>query len=223
MPCLPKQPDLSRLLRVLYSLCAGLCLLAGLLAVVPVHAAAQEGRISDVRFDASDDGVRMSGNVRFALSDAVQETLGKGVPVYFLFETATSRSRWYWSDKVVFSHKRHIRLLYQPLTRKWRVNVSAEPFNRGVVGLVYNHNYDTLDAALGMIQRISSWQVLESADWSGDGSYMVRARFRIDASQLQQPLRLGTVGQADWNLDIERTFRLTQQDVGKTSAPTTGN
>ena len=227
MPYLPKPADCLLALNRLWRcwprrICTVVCMLAVLCGIPAQHAHAQSAHaqgssnaITDIRFDSSEDAVRMSGNVRFALSESLHGTLEKGVPVYFLFETSTSRSRWYWADKVVYSRKRHIRLMYQPLTRRWRVNVSSEPFSRGLIGVVLNQNYDSLDAALSSIQRISAWQVLDAPDWSGEGSYTVLARFRIDLSQLQRPLQLGTVGQSDWKLDIERSFRLTQQDLGK--------
>ena len=225
MPYLPKPTDyLQAFKRLRHGWRSYLCVAACLLAVffcLPArnaYAQASTNTITDVRFEGIDDAVRMSGNVRFTLSDSLHGTLDKGVPVYFLFETSTSRSRWYWADKVIHSSKRHIRLMYQPLTRRWRVNVSSEPFSRGLVGVVLNQNYDSLDAALSSIQRISTWQVLDAPDWSGDGSYTVRARFRLDLSQLQRPLQLGTVGQSERKLDIERSFRLTQQDLGKAFA-----
>lgn len=220
-PCWPRMPDalraLLRRLRLGQSLLVR-CMLALLLSAVALPAAAQVRgpAITDVRFDAGDDGIRMSGNVRFTLSDKVRETLERGVPVYFLFETQTTRDRWYWSGKVVHANKRYIRLLYQPLTRRWRINVSGEPFNRGSVGVMLNQNFDSLDAALGMVRRISSWHVLDAGEWSADNSYVVRARLRMDVSQLGQPFQIGTVGQAGWSLDVERIFPITAQDLGKT-------
>ena len=221
MPFWPRMPDFLRaLLRRLWfgqSLLAR-CLLVLLLNVtaLPIAAQVRAPAITDVRFDAGEDGIRMSGNIRFTLSDKVRETLERGVPVYFLFETQTTRSRWYWSGKAVHANKRYIRLLYQPLTRRWRINVSGEPFNRSSVGVVLNQNFDSLDAALGMVRRISSWQVLDAGEWSADNSYVVRARLRLDVSQLGQPFQMGTVGQAGWSLDVERAFQITAQDLGKT-------
>ena len=106
------MPDFLRaLLRRLWfgqSLLAR-CLLVLLLSVtaLPIAAQVRAPAITDVRFDAEEDGIRMSGNIRFTLSDKVRETLERGVPVYFLFETQTTRSRWYWSGKAVHANKRH--------------------------------------------------------------------------------------------------------------------
>ena len=223
-PCLPRMFDacravlgpqvLQRLLRC--ALC--MLLLAGAWPPVAAQVRQKQGApaITDVRFDLGEDGVRMSGNIRFAVSASLQETLERGVPVYFLFETQTTRSRWYWSGKVVNANKRYVRLLYQPLTRRWRVNVSSEPISRGSVGVLLSQNFDSLEAALASVRRISGWQVLTAEQWSSDSSYAVRARLRLDISQLGQPFQAGPAWQSDWGLDVERTFPLSAQELGKT-------
>lgn len=192
-------------------------------AVPPVTATRTSApAITDTRFDLGEDGVRMSGNIHFTLSARLQETLDRGVPVYFLFETQTTRSRWYWTGKVIHTNKRYVRLLYQPLTRRWRVNVSSEPINRGSVGVMLSQNFDSLEVALGAVRRISSWQVLPAAEWEPDGSYMVRARLRLDVSQLGQTFQGGPAWQSGWGLDVDRTFPLTAKDLGKTVSGLSG-
>lgn len=172
--------------------------------------------ISDVRFDLTEDGVRMSGNIRFTLPARLQETLDRGVPVYFLLETETARDRWYWSSKVVNSNKRYVRVLYQPLTRRWRVNVSSEPIHRGNIGVLLSQTHDSLEAALGSVRRISSWQVLTADQWSAESNYVVRVRLRLDVSQLGQTFQGGPTWQSGWGVDVERTFPLSAKDLGKT-------
>ena len=212
MPCLPNATEPAPLSRRQVLRAAGaatLCLAGGL---SPAWAASAS--IQNVRFELTQDAVRMTGNVRFALSDGVQEILSKGVPLYFVFSTNTVQERWYWSNRQVHKRQRYMRLAYQPLTRKWRVNFSTEPFNRsGVTGVVVNQNYDTLQQALNVIQRISNWEVLPSADWDKDAGFAVDVSFQLDISQLQRPLQIGTSSQADWNIEARRSFRLNQQEL----------
>lgn len=179
----------------------------------PGHAQAAHAGYTDVRFEMAGDAVRMTGNIRFTLSEAVQDTLAKGVPVYFQFETHVQQSRWYWLDKSMQKRTRYIKLAYQPLTRKWRVNMGPEPLNRGGTGVSLNQTFDSLQAALGVIQRISSWEVLQKSDWSADGSFTLDVRFRLDAAQLQLPLQIGNTASSDWNIDLRRQFRLGPQDI----------
>lgn len=227
-PCLPKPKLFDALLawlcprgwgRLRVWGCAVLILLCTLAwppAAAQMRPKQGAAAITDVRFDLGEDGVRMSGNVRFTVSARLQETLERGVPVYFLFETQTTRSRWYWTGKVVNSNKRYVRLLYQPLTRRWRVNVSSEPIQRGSVGVLLSQNFDTLESALSAVRRISSWQVLAAEQWSADSSYTVRARLRLDISQLGQTFQGGPAWQSDWGLDVERDFALDASKLGKT-------
>ncbi|MDO4769379.1 MAG: DUF4390 domain-containing protein [Brachymonas sp.] len=193
-----------------------LCALALRPAVAQTRLKQGAPAITDVRFDLGEDGVRMSGNIRFTVSTHLQETLERGVPVYFLFETQTTRSRWYWAGKVVNSNKRYVRLLYQPLTRRWRVNVSSEPIHRGSVGVLLSQNFDSLESALSAVRRISSWQVLTAEQWSADHNYTVRVRLRLDISQLGQTFQGGPAWQSEWGLDVERDFSLNASSLGKT-------
>ena len=40
---------------------------------------------------------------------------------------------------------------------------------------------------------------------------MLRFRFRLDGSQLPRTLQLGSVGQPDWVVSVERRIDLTQE------------
>lgn len=168
---------------------------------------------SAVRFDASDDGIRMSGTMHFDLSKPVRDTLHKGVAVYFMLTTQTTRKRWYWSAEKLLSHTRYMRLTYQPITRRWRLNVSRQPLNRGMVGVLLNQNYNSLEAALAVMRRISSWQVLQAKDWSSNDSYNVQVTFQLDVSQLRRPMQIGTAGQSGWRLKLQRNFILNAQKL----------
>lgn len=205
-PCSLK-PARYRYNWLVWVLSATICLL---LCQFPV--AAQEAHNSglhNTRFDLTDDGVRMSGDMRLTLSESVQDILGKGIPIYFVFETTTVRNRWYWINTTMYRNRRYIRLMYLPLTRKWRVNSGNTPFGRSNTGAILNQHYDSLQAALRVIQRISSWQVLDRADWSDTADFQVQARFRLDVQQLQRPLQIGIGGTSDWNMDWQHTYRLT--------------
>ena len=48
-------------------------------------------------------------------------------------------------------------------------------------------------------------------DLESGARYTLRFRFRLDASQLPRTLQLGTVGQSDWAVSVERRIDLTQE------------
>ncbi|RYF52835.1 MAG: DUF4390 domain-containing protein, partial [Comamonadaceae bacterium] len=107
---------------------AGMALLAGLLAL-PAQARAAEApaEITQLRVERADDGVYLTAAVRFDLAPVVEDALAKGIPMYFVAEVELNRDRWYWYDRQVVRAARHMRLAFQPLTRRWRLNVSPNP------------------------------------------------------------------------------------------------
>lgn len=215
MPYYTKQLRLQhRLLQAPLHAVWACCVVLGLLMGAVAHAQnTRPTSFSAVRFDASDDGVRMSGSMHFDISEQVRDTLQKGVAVYFVFETKTTRKRWYWSAENVLQHKRYMRLTYQPLTRRWRLNTSTQPLNRGVTGILFNQNYNSLDEALAVMRRISSWQVLKAKDWNAHDNYDVQVQFKLDVSQLRRPMQIGTAGQSGWNLSLNQHFVLNAQHL----------
>ena len=66
----------------------------------------------------------LSANVKFELPTVIDDALDKGIPMFFVAEAVLFRDRWYWYDKEMASAARHMRLSYQPLTRRWRLVVS---------------------------------------------------------------------------------------------------
>lgn len=164
--------------------------------------------ITQLRAERKDEGVVLSATVRFDLPAPIEEALAKGIPMAFVAEATLYRDRWYWYDKRVATAARHMRLSYQPLTRRWRVQVSNAPV--GGTGLAFGQSYDSREEALGAIQRISGWKIADAADVDPDATHNVDFRFRLDVSQLARPFQIGAVGQADWSLSVARNLRLSE-------------
>jgi hypothetical protein len=162
--------------------------------------------VTELNVERTEDGILLSATVHFELPQAVDDALAKGIPMYFVAETAIYRDRWYWYDKRVAGASRHMRLAYQPLTRRWRLQVSPSPISQS--GLVLGQAFDTREEALAAIQRVSRWRVADPADIDPDATHYVDFRFRLDVSQLPRPFQIGAVGQSDWNILAVRTQRL---------------
>ena len=171
-----------------------------------VQAESQAAEIAQVKFDRSGDAVLLSAAVKFELSTAVEEALLKGVAMIFVAEADVFRERWYWTNKRVASTQRHMRLAYQPLTRRWRLNVSSGVITNAALGVALNQNFDALSDALAAMQRLSHWKIADISDLDIEQRHIVEFRFRLDVSQLPRPLQIGTLGQSDW--DIAGTVRL---------------
>lgn len=156
--------------------------------------------ISQLQVERVAEGVFLSAAIRFELPPSVEDALLKGVPMFFVAEADVYRTRWYWYDKRLLTAERHFRLAYQPLTRRWRINVASGAITAGSLGLALNQNFDTLPEALAAVQRISRWKIAESVDLDGESRQRVEFRYRLDLTQLPRPFQIGVLGQADWNI-----------------------
>lgn len=162
--------------------------------------------VTQLQVERTEEGVLLSAAVRFELPQVVEDALAKGIPMYFLAEATIYRDRWYWYDKRVAFVTRHMRLAYQPLTRRWRLQVSPTPI--GHAGMVLGQTFDTREEALAAIQRVSRWRIADPADVDPDAVHNIDFRFRLDMSQLPRPFQIGAVGQSEWIILAVRTQRL---------------
>lgn len=173
-----------------------------------LHAETVLPEVSPLKLERNAESLSLSALVKFDLPQAVEEALLKGIPVIFVAEVDVYRERWYWADKKITKTERHMRLVYQPLTRRWRLMVGAGVIANNGIGVALNQSFDSLDDALNSIRRFSGWRIAEMAELDVDSKHRVEFRFRLDASQLPRPLQIGTLGQSDWSLAISTTQRL---------------
>lgn len=176
-----------------------------------VQARADNAQLTSLRVEQSDEGVFLTARVDFSLSPVVEDALLKGIPLHFVAEADVMRERWYWYDRNVATARRYMRVAYQPLTRRWRLNTSSEPLVNTGLGVSLAQTYDSLPEALAAVQRIGRWKVATPAELEGGGRHILRFRFRLDGSQLPRTLQLGTLGQPDWVIAVERRVDLTRE------------
>ena len=176
-----------------------LCVLALALAAGLCHAQIAT-EISPFQVERLDDDIVVSAQVLFELPGAVEDALVKGIPMFFVTEAQVLRERWYWYDKKVASMQRHMRLAYQPLTRRWRLNVTAGAGRDASLGFALNQTFETLGEALTALKRISRWKIAEASDLDIGVKYRVDFSFRLDLTQLPRPFQIGALGQSDWDL-----------------------
>lgn len=162
----------------------------------------------ELRVEQAEDGLYLSAHMRFELPPAVEEALLKGVPMSFVAEAQAYRHRWYWTDKLVAQTSRSVRLSFQPLTRRWRVNVSAGSANNSGSGSAsLGQTFDQLSDALAVVRRLSRWKIAEGNEIVPDARHSVVFRFALDVSQLPRPMQIGITGNTDWNLSVQRVVR----------------
>ena len=181
------------------------------LCIVLLHfgAPASATELTQLRLERAEDGVYLSAVVEFDLPPVVEDALTKGIPMFFVVEADIYQNRWYWTDRRVASATRTIRLSFQPLTRRWRVNIASGLINASSgLRATLNQNYETLPEALSAVQRLSRWKIADNAEVSPDVMHKLEFSFNMDLSQLPRPFQIGVAGQKDWTISIQQTERL---------------
>ncbi len=195
----------------LLGLVACACLVWGHPEAARAEAPATE--ISLLKFERDGDAVLLTASVHFELSTSVEEALLKGVAMIFVAEADVFRERWYWTNKKVVSAERHMRLAYQPLTRRWRLNVTTGLIANAGLGIALNQNFETLSGALAAVQRLSRWKIADVSELDLEQRYLVEFRFRLDMSQLPRPFQIGTLGQTDWDIAVSAIRPLVWESI----------
>jgi hypothetical protein len=64
---------------------------------------------------------------------------------------------------------------------------------------------------MAVVQRVVRWQIADARQLEPGARHSVRFKFSLDASQLPRTFQLGTIGDADWKLSVQRSIDLTQE------------
>ena len=186
---------------------------AWLLALSSAWAQTSVAELTELRAERRDAALYLNAQLQLELGAAVEDALVKGLAVHFVAEAEVMRDRWYWYDRKLGMATRHYRLVFQPLTRRWRLNVSSEPISgAGLAGSI-SQSFETLPEALDVIRRQSGWKVAEMSDIDPEARQYIAYRFRLDMSQLPRPFQIAAGNQADWTLAVARQLRLTADMV----------
>lgn len=187
----------------LIGLFACACLVWGYPGVARAEAPTTD--VSLLQLERAGDAILLTATVGFELPGAVEDALLKGVAMIFVAEAEVFRERWYWTNKKVVSAERHMRLAYQPLTRRWRLNVASGRITNAGLGVALNQNFETLSDALAAVKRLARWKIADMSDIDLEQRHLVEFRFRLDVSQLPRPLQIGSLGQTDWDISVATT------------------
>lgn len=203
-PCSRSRPASGRFRPALLIL----LLLFTALFLRPAAAESHDASVTSLRLEQADDGLYLTAQVDFELPPVVSEVLEKGIAIYFVAEAELYRERWYWTDLQVAQAARYMRLVYQPLTRRWRLNVSPTPITNAGFGVTLNQNFDSLDEALEAVRRIGRLRLGDVAEIGDAPIHQVNFQFKLDTSQLPRPFQIGAVGQSGWNISADKSAKL---------------
>lgn len=173
------------------SLFAALAALWFLLAA-PVVAYADGIEVKNTVLTAADDGFVLQAEFGITLTPTLEDTLNKGVSLYFLLEFELIRPRWYWFNDKVISTQQQYRLSYNALTRQYRIGV----------GNLYQ-NFGTLAEALEVMSRVRRREEIEPGVIRKDTTYTAALRLRLDVSRLPKPFQISALGSREWNIGTD--------------------
>ena len=164
--------------------------------------------LQELKVARQDGALYLSADWQFELPSALEDALTKGITLYFVTEVDVRQERWYFYNQRVAHAERHVRLFYQPLTRRWRVTVSPQPFTSSGLGASFGQSYESAEEAFNAVRRITPWRVANVSDINFDAKPTISINFKLDLTQLPRPLQIGAAGHSDWNIAFSKTQRL---------------
>lgn len=199
----------------------GLAVWLALAAALPAQA--REPVVEQLELQRDPDGLMLTARLGVEIPPAVEDALLRGIPLYFVWRSDLYRERWYWADKRVATVVRTMRLAYQPLTRRWRLSLAAEPAANGAsLQYAVHQSFDTLAEARMAITRLVRWRLARADELESDAHYRVELGFRLDLSLLPRPFQIGLVNQQDWNVELRRNMLVPRTVVPVVDVPVPG-
>ncbi len=153
--------------------------------------AAQSGFERVVRVDPvmREGNLYIDADVEFEVSSELRTAAQKGVPIYFIADLRITTQRWWWFDRVAVDQQMTWRIVYNALTRQWRVG-SGE----------LSIPVASLDDALSFVRNIRGWAVARADELDIDEEYQGRIRVRLDTSRLPRPFQIDAYNSSAWSL-----------------------
>jgi len=137
----------------------------------------------------SEGWLNIDADVHLPLSDELRYSAERGVTLYFTADIEILMPRRWWFDKQVVSTQQTWRVVYNALTRQWRVGTGDLTLPEA-----------SLDDALSQVRNIRGWAVVPSSELDTGEFYEGRMRVRLDTSLLARPFRVHALNSSAWSL-----------------------
>jgi hypothetical protein len=136
-----------------------------------------------------DGKLYIDADVDFEVSSELRNAAQKGVPIYFTVDVEVVSKRWWWFDRVLVDEHQSWRVVYNALTRQWRVGTGELSLPEA-----------SFDDALAPIRNLRGWAVADVADLDAGEQYDGRIRVRLDTSRLPRPFQIDAYNSKAWSL-----------------------
>lgn len=135
----------------------------------------------------------LDAKVEYQLSQAAQEALDNGVPLYVELEINVIQPHWWswWWDDVVAELTQRYRLQYHALSQRYVLTAINSSESR---------SFRRLRAMLVELGKIQGLPVIDAELLQPAKQYLVRAQARLDLEALPRPLRTIVYLSPEWRL-----------------------
>lgn len=152
--------------------------------------AADTTQVRQASVVAVPQGYQLDASLDVVLNPTLVDALERGVHLYFLLELDISRPRgWWWFDETVARPVRRMHLYYHLLLRRYVVENGYT-----------TRTVSSLAEALGVLEQVDDWQILERGTLKPGQRYDARLRLKLDTTQLPKTLSIGPVTSDKWAL-----------------------
>ena len=167
-----------------------LCLMA--LSVFSTTAHAEGIKIKSFELERVDSDWLLNASFQIELSPGLENTVQKGVVLYFQTDFELTRARWYWFDEKPVVAQRQTRLSYQPLTQQYRIASDGFTFSA-----------KTISEALQAVGTIGGWRVIDNEQLDPNKAYTASLHMALDLSKLPKPFQVNALNNRDWNISSD--------------------
>lgn len=153
--------------------------------------AAQSGQEEVLRVEpvVREGQLFIDADVNFDVTSELRTAAQKGVPIYFSADLKITAQRWWWFDKSVVDQQMTWRIVYNALTRQWRVGAGE-----------LSIPVASLDDALSFVRNIRGWAVADIKELDINEEYQGRIRVRLDTSRLPRPFQIDAYNSSAWSV-----------------------
>lgn len=158
------------------------------------QAYASEPQVVRIEPVIRDGKLQINAEIDVRLNSQLRDAAERGLPLYFTADLVISRDRWWWFDETVVDTSRTWRVLYNALTRQWRVGTDA-----------LSWPVSSLDEAMDMVRHIRHWPLVDVTELDQGVRYQGQLRLRLDTSHLTRPFQVNALNSSSWSLQTPWT------------------
>jgi len=162
---------------------------SGLPPVEPAELAPQGPQVLRIEPTLDEGWLHVDADVHLPVTDDLRFFAERGVTLYFTADLEIVRPRSWWFDSEVVKTQQTWRVVYNALTRQWRVGTGDLSLPEA-----------SLDDALSLVRSIRGWEVVPADELDAGEEYVGRLRVRLDTSLLARPFRVDAFNSSAWSL-----------------------